>query len=307
MIVKRMRILVCVRSFFSFSVKSFTVTQISDIVTRGMLREWGMAMKRRCALVFTLIWMLFSGVCCAEEFQLRGYDKKEGYQYVQFGEFPQEADGSVRPILWRVLSADDAQAYLLSEYILFNNRVHPDDKEYIAFNAAFSQTEMFALLNGPFEGEPIPVEEQIKLKSKERLGRVHIAQMSFLQEAFTAAEQAYIVADDELGRVFLASAEDLKNAQMGFSSPKQRQAYGTEYALANGLFQYQNGTSPYWTRSQSVSYAYATRCTKVDGNLGYIRCVVMNEGCRPAIRLSISDLNPVSGSGTMEDPYTFSR
>ena len=263
-------------------------------------------MKRSLAIMLVLLTLSASYVC-AEGFMLRGYEQKTGYQYIQMGEFPQDADGTVRPILWRVLSADDQQAYLLSEYILFNNRVHPDDKAYISFNAAFNQTELFSLLNGPFDGDPISVEEQEKLKAKERLGRVHIAEICFKDQAFTPLEQSMLISDEELGMVFLASAEDLKNKEMGFSSSKHRQAYGTEYALANGLFRYQNGTSPYWTRSQSQSYAYATRCTKVDGNLGYIRCVVMNEGCRPAIRLSLDGLNPVSGSGTMEDPYTFVR
>lgn len=263
-------------------------------------------MKKWIVLVLALIWTL--GACaCAEGFTLRGYDKKQGYQYIHLGMFPQDADGAERPILWRVLSADDAQAYLLSEYILFNNRVHPDDKAYIAFDAAFNQTEMFALLNGPFEGNPIPKEEQDTLKAKERLGRVHIADVCFKDQAFTQLEQGMILNDEALGMVFLASADDLKNGAYGFSASKDRQAWGTEYALANGLFQYQNGTSPYWTRSQSLSYDYATRCTKVDGSLGYIRCVVMNEGCRPAIRLSLEGLAPTGGSGTMDDPYTFAR
>ena len=263
-------------------------------------------MKRMFVLALSILWMM-TACAWAEDFTLRGYDKKDGYQYVQLGEFPQDADGTVRPILWRVLNADDAQAYLLSEYILFNNRVHPDDKEYIAFDAAFNQTEMFCLLNGPFVGNPIPKEEQDKLKAKERLGRVHIAEICFKDQAFTTLEQSMLIDDEELGMVFLVAADDLKNSAFGFSSAKDRQAHGTEYALANGLFRYQNGTSPYWTRSQSSSYAYATRCTKVDGNLGYIRCVVMNEGCRPAIRLSLEELVPAGGNGTMEDPYTFIR
>ena len=166
---------------------------------------------------------------------------------------------------------------------------------------------MFALLNGPFEGNPIPQEEQDKLKARERLGRVHIAQICFKDQAFTQTEQNMLVSDEELGKVFLVSADELKNSAMGFSSSKNRQAHGTEYALENGLFQYQNGTSPYWTRSQSLSYDYGTRCTKVDGSLGYIRCVVMNEGCRPAIRLSLEGLAPVGGSGTKDDPYRFVR
>jgi len=263
-------------------------------------------MKKCIALLLTLAFM-FCACACAEGFALRGYDKKQGHQYIHLGEFPQDADGTSHPILWRVLSVDETQAYLLSEYILFNNRVHPDDKEYIAFDAAFNQTEMFALLNGPFDGNPISKDEQEKLKKNERLGRVHIAQVCFKDQAFTQLEQDMLIADEELGMVFLATADDLKNVQMGFSQSKHRQARGTEYALDNGLFQYQNGTSPYWTRSQSVSYPYATRCTKVDGSLGYIRCVVMNEGCRPAVRLSLQGLSPVGGSGTMEDPYIFAR
>lgn len=262
---------------------------------------------KKCIVLVLAIVCLFCTAACAEDFALRGYDKKQGYQYVHFGEFPQDADGTIHPILWRVLSVDETQAYLLSEYILFNNRVHPDDKEYIAFDAAFNQTEMYALLNGPFEGDPIPKDEQEKLKARERLGRVHIAEICFKEQAFTKLEQERLVSDEELGMVFLASAEDLKNSEMGFTGSKQRQAWGTEYALVNGLFQYQNGTSPYWTRSQSQSYNYATRCTKVDGSLGYIRCVVMNEGCRPAIRLSLEGLEPLGGTGTMEDPYMFVR
>lgn len=262
-------------------------------------------MKR--VLICMLLAMLLAVSFAHAEEVLRGYDRKAGYQYVHLGAFPQEADGTVKPILWRVLSVNDEYAYLLSEYLLFNNRVHPDDQAYIAFNAAFNQTEMYTLLNGPFEGNPIPKEEQDALKKKERLGRVHIANTSFKEEAFTENEQAMLVTDEELGTVFLVTADDLKNSDLGFRSSKDRKAYGTAYAMENGLFVYQNGSSPYWTRSQSQSFAYGTRCTKVDGDLGYIRCVVMNEGCRPAVRLSLAGLSVSGGNGTMDDPYTFVR
>jgi hypothetical protein len=136
----------------------------------------------------------------------------------------------------------------------------------------------------------------------------HIQAFAAYTDAIAAHNSG--VADEfqeELAQEFLASADDLKNKAYGFSSSKARQAYGTPYAYETGLFEYQNHTSPYWTRSQSISYKYATRCTKVDGDLGYIRCVVMNEGCRPAVRLSTDDLEISCGSGTMEDPYTFAR
>lgn len=262
-------------------------------------------MKKFLSLMLAML--LLFGACAAAENALRGYDKKEGYQYVRLGAFPQDADGTVRPILWRVLKADDTQAYLLSEYVLFNNRVHPDDKEYIAFGGAFNQTEIFTLLNGPFTGNPISKEEQDVLKGRERLGRVHIANICFKDEAFTAVEQSMLITDEEFGTIFLISAEELKDSALGFKNDKDRKAWGTEYAIENGLFKYQNGSSPYWTRSQSKSFDYGTRCTKVDGALGYIRCVVMNEGCRPAVRLSLENLAISGGSGTMDDPFTFAR
>lgn len=261
--------------------------------------------------VFIPIWILMMCLClpmrATADFSLRGYEREAGYQYVALGSFPQQADGTQEPILWRVLSVEEGEAYLLSEYILFNNRVHPDDRAYIEFGGAFNQTEMFALLNGPFEGEPVSLEEQEKLKSKWRIGRVHIAEICFKDEAFTADEQAMLVSDEELGMVFLPTADDLKNADYGFTTSKSRKAFGTPYAIEHGLFKYGNGSSPYWTRTQSISYSYATRCTKVDGDIGYIRCVVMNEGCRPAVRLKLGEAVPTGGTGTMDDPFTFVR
>lgn len=248
--------------------------------------------------------LLIAAYCPAlAEDALRGYDKKAGYQYVTFGRFPQEVDGTVKPILWRVLDVNEERAYLLSEYVLFGNRIDPDDVYYQKIEGDFAQTEMYRLLNGPFDGDPISLEEQKALNAKERLGYAYIAETCFVDTAFSEEEKAMIAEDETLGKVFLASADDLKNKAYGFVSSKARQAYGTAYAFETGLFEYQNHTSPYWTRSQSVSYKYATRCTKVDGDLGYIRCVVMNEGCRPALYLNLNGLNILSGSGTFEDPF----
>ena len=61
---------------------------------------------------------------------LRGYSKKEGYVYVSLGAYPTDGDGTVRPILWRVLSTDGISAYLLSEYILEAGRIHSDRNTY---------------------------------------------------------------------------------------------------------------------------------------------------------------------------------
>ena len=206
---------------------------------------------------------------------LRGYDETAGYQYVAMGTYPQEADGAARPILWRVLTVRGGAAYLLSEYILGNGCVHPDDKEFVAFGTAWNRTYLFARLNG-----------------------------EFLHTAFTQAEQARIRGDGEIGAVFLPDYDDLRNPAYGFTDNTSRMGYGTPYALENGLFRYSNRSSPYWTRSPSETMASGVRCLKIDGSIGYIRCVVKNEGFRPGIWLRLEQ--PFAGGqGTMEDPFTF--
>ena len=266
-----------------------------------------MMMKKffRAALIAVLA--LIIPCAAGADAELRGYEREAGYQYVALGSFPQTAEGEEKPVLWRVLDVQDGEAYLLSEYVLFNNRVHPDDKEYIAFGGAFNKTEMFRLLNGPFERIVISAEEEARLRKKTYYGRAYYAEMSFREQTFTEKELSMLVTDDELGTVFLASAADIRNEAYGFTSDKARKGYGTDFALAGGLFQYSNGSSPYWTRTQSEQFEYGTRCTKEKGNTGYIRCVVMNEGCRPAVRLKLEGLDILAGDGTLENPFTFER
>ena len=139
-------------------------------------------MKRFVFLLLTA-WLLSSGFAVADV-NLRGYAKENGYQYLAFGRFPQTADGEEQPILWRILSATDNEAYLLSEYILFNNRVHPDDDAYRASGGAFNQTEIYALLNGPFERIVISPEEEAELRHKTYYGRAYAAETSFYEQAY---------------------------------------------------------------------------------------------------------------------------
>lgn len=235
-------------------------------------------MKRLASLICVLVMTLAVGTAAASGPELRGFDAKAGYQYVAMGEYPQDADGTARPILWRVLSVEDGEAYLLSEYILGNGCIHPDDKEYVSFDRAFNKTKMFARLNG-----------------------------EFAEAAFTALERSRLRQDEELGTVFLVTSKDLGNNAMGFGSDKARVGFGTPYALANGLFKYQNGSSPYWTRTPSDSARSGVRCTKVKGAVGYIRCVVENEGFRPAVRLILGEEAFDVGQGTMTDPFRYKR
>ena len=205
--------------------------------------------------------------------QLRGYTPEAGAQYLELGTCPQTLEGGLEPIVWRVLCADGGKAYLLSEYVLCNRRVHYDDVQYGLSGGDFLKTELYGYLNGEF--------------------LLH----------FTAEEQSLLLPGEDGALDSLLSKEDLGNAAYGFTGNAARRGMPTPYALHNGLFQYSNGSSPYWTRTQSASYAYAAVCTKMDGNLGYIRVVVQNEGCRPAIWVDMTKFAIQSGSGTIGDPF----
>ncbi|MBN1777871.1 MAG: hypothetical protein JW811_07085 [Clostridiales bacterium] len=229
--------------------------------------------KRMTAGLLILLCILFLMHANADSVALSGYAKSGGYQYLEMGTFPQTLEGGREPILWRVLAAGDGTAYLLSEYVLLNHRLDNDDTAYTLSGGDFTKTEIFAYLNGEF--------------------LTH----------FTAQEQALMTLDGADGLFTLLSSDDLKNKAYGFTGDTARRGYPTPYAVQNGLFQYSNKSCPYWTRTQSTSHAYAALCTKEEGNLGYIRVVVQNEGLRPACRLRLDLLDITGGIGTLNDPY----
>lgn len=241
-------------------------------------------MKHGLRLLALLIALLMTASVAMAEGGLRGYTKADGYVYVALGSYPQTAAGDVLPIVWRVLSVDEEKAYLCSEYILLAHRIHPDDQEWIAFGAELKQTEIWDYMNN-----------------------------EMLPTYFTEEEQALIIDTPEFGQLFLLAREDLNSQELGFGTNEARKAWGTEWALNNGDERFENlfkyGTkhknhSPYWTRTQSSSHNYGGVCTKAEGNLGYIRCVVADEGCRPACYLDLSAMSISGGSGTLEDPFT---
>ena len=204
-------------------------------------------MKRIIALLLAALLMVS---CALADVALRGYDAKSGYVYVTLGQCPQDADGGVEPIVWRVLSVEDGRAYLLSECVLEARPIHSDYQEYAnkptnkkkpGFNGDFTQTEMSRYLCG-----------------------------DFAQNCFTDDERAMLTPDDTFGLFFLASDADLKNKAYGFTSNESRKAWGTPYALANGLFKYgsqRGGHSPIG-RAPSPPPTPATRGASSQGRVG---------------------------------------
>jgi exopolysaccharide biosynthesis protein len=204
---------------------------------------------------------------------LSGYDlKTKTYTYATFGQFPTDADGTERGIIWRVLSVDDSKALLLSEYILEAHRIDPQPRPYVGWE----KSELFLYLNGEFKNK-----------------------------AFSTGEQAALVENDDGGTVTLPTIDELRNTDYGFLSNDERQAKSTEYAKANGLYVYQGRQqySPYWSRTPSKDHAYAHRRVMDDGKTGYICVEVKNLGMRPEIRVDLNQAVVSGGAGTVDNPY----
>ena len=236
-------------------------------------------MMKRCLRTLLLAALLLSCLTpCLAEDTLRSYDKKDGYQYIALGAYPQTADSQFQPILWRVLTVENGQAYLCSEYILFAMPMHESYAEYRTIGADFGQTDLCKYLNGEFS-----------------------------REAFPNGELDLMISLETYGKVFLLDSEDLKNKNIGMGLGEGLKAWGTEYAKENGLYVFQKKYgrhSPYWTRNQSTSDKRHARCTKDGGQLGHIVANRDNEGVRPAILLDLNALIITGGSGTMDDPFT---
>ena len=274
----------------------------------------------RCLACLCAFVLLLCGTAAAAESALRGYAKDDGYVYVCLGSYPQKADGSEEPILWRVLSVDDEKVWLLSEYILFARAMHTSLKEYRdVLKGDFAQTELCQYLNS-----------------------------TFIADAFSSGETGMLLPHEKYGKVFLLSREELSDKTLGpgvtlknSKSAKKIQnnpgvrAWGTEWAIQDNGYpkdQYPNpkarirnaaGTadisvaekrlfvysadrgsvSPYWTRSQSSADARHASCTKADGTIGHIEVGRDNEGVRPSVYLSPESFVICGGQGTKEDPY----
>lgn len=234
-------------------------------------------MKRFFALLLVLL-LLFS--TASAQLDLRGYDKKEKprYQYLSFGQYPYEKDGSVRPQLWRVLTVEENIAFLITEHII-------DCKQY--------HFEKDTDINNP-------------LQYKDTL-MCEFCNTELLSTLFTEEEQSVLLPlDDERGLIGPGTCEELQNPATGFSKAKYgenktRQAIGTPYAFAQGLKRITRvGGSWYFTADwRRLGMRW------IVGDNGHISCVGSDRfgGVRPVIYIDLTRLESTGGQGTEKDPF----
>ncbi len=289
-------------------------------------------MKRLIALL--LLACLLPGAFAGAEGEIRGYDRERGYVYLTLGQYMQTAEGEMRPILWRVLAADEEKAYLLSEYILFARPMHITRRECETDEqkAGFSRVDYRDELKGDFAGTEL----------------CEYLNGTFAETAFTAEEMGMLLPCGDYGKVFLIPTEDMKDKSLGLGSVNPGttsakkiaqdpgcRAWGTEWAIRdNGfpeseypdprartvgragehvsveevrlyVFQAKYGScSPWWARTQSKTDGRQAVATKDGGQIGRLEVARDNIGVRPALYLAMNAFEITGGSGTLEDPWT---
>ena len=232
-------------------------------------------MKRFLALLLIV-------VCCASvaQAELRGYDRsqKPRYEYVSFGEYPYEKDGTVRPQIWRALIVEDDVAFLITETIIDFVQYHSEKDTDPENPLQYKDTLMYDFCN-----------------------------TTLLSTLFTPEEQALLIPlSHERGLIAPGTCEELQNPATGFSKAKytedkNRQSIGSPYAYAQGLKRIDSkGHSWYFTADwRRLGMRW------IVGDNGHISCVGSNRfgGLRPVIYVDLTKVTVKGGDGTIESPY----
>ena len=224
--------------------------------------------------------------------EIRGYLKDQGYEYVLLGEYPYEKDGSVQPVLWRVLDVQDNVALLLTEYLIDTDQIiFVTDQSIIKKHSyrrisSFEESDLFPKLSGEYLDRLLgddPIRNALVPRSNGAL-------------------------------VFLLTDADYMNVNYGFANqrwaswPKQIKSHvaqGTPYAISQkGLYKaHENGMSPYWVDAVKNAKDYKLQIVGFNGHLSYGAYTRTNIGLRLAMQLDLSQLQVTGGDGTKDTPY----
>ncbi len=224
--------------------------------------------------------------------EIQGYVKGQGYNYVYFGQYPYDRDGTVQPVLWRVLAVQDNKALMLTEYLIDTDQVIFVTDEKIIENHSYRRIEKFE------ESDLFP-----KL-STEYVDR--LLGDDPIRNALVAQPNGAIL--------FMLNDEDYVNTDYGFEKSrwaewpariKSHEAQGTPYAVKQrGLYvAYQNDMSPYWVATVKSPTDYKLQIVGFNGHLSYGAYTRVNIGLRLAVQLDLNQIEISGGQGSKQSPY----
>lgn len=162
--------------------------------------------------------------------------KKSEYRVgatVQLGNYPQEADGTEKPIEWIVLKKEGKKALLVSKYVL-DGRIYGASSE----SATWGTSDIREWLNNEFYRTAFNSVEKEKIQTT-------------LVKTVDNPEYGTRGGSDTKDKIFLLS---IKEAETLFSDDKDRKAKATEYAQESGVdASKKNGNTLWWLRSPGDS------------------------------------------------------
>ena len=197
-------------------------------------------------------------------------DKSPEYKVgetIEFGNYPQEEDGTEKPIKWIVMKNEGNQVLLLSKYVL-DAKSYNEEWEDVTWETS----DIRQWLNNEFYTAAFNKSEKAKIQTS-------------LIKNEDNSEHGTSGGNDTEDKVFLLSE---KEAETLFSNDEERIAKATEYAEKSGVYVNEEKTVLWWLRSPGHSSRIAAEVDhygwvcRIGGSVYY-----SHDGVRPALHLNL--------------------
>ncbi len=266
-------------------------------------------MKRFLAAVLVLV-CLCSQALAADITDLRGFDEEAGYQYLELGTYPYEADGTVAPVTWRILKVDGETAILITEYIIDVRQVvetptfsDQQKRRYRRFTT-FPESDLYAWMQGPMLDTIFAQQDFRDALVEHENGLLYVmTNLEFMNEEYGFPHTKSGSTIENPGEKIVPEA--VRRMAMGTPYAKQVRLYENWAGKNKTLYVDQNGCSPYWTSTMRSDNGKGFRLGIIGKNghisWGTYGCVYI--GVRPAAEIRLDALEVAGGSGTLEDPW----
>ena len=197
-------------------------------------------------------------------------DKNPDYKIgetIEFGNYPQEEDGTEKPIEWIVMKNEGNQVLLLSKYVL-DAKPYNEELEEVTWETS----DIRQWLNNEFYTTAFNKTEKAKIQTS-------------LIKNEDNSEYGTSGGNDTEDKVFLLSE---KEAETLFSNDEERIAKATEYAEKSGVYVNEEKSVLWWLRSPGEGSNYAAAVTD-DGWFDERGDDVddSRDGVRPALHLNL--------------------
>ena len=186
---------------------------------------------------------------------------------IEFGNYPQDKDGTEKPIEWIVMKNEGNQVLLLSKYVLDAKPYYEEVEE-----VTWETSDIRQWLNNEFYTTAFNKAEKAKIQTS-------------LIKNEDNSENGTSGGNDTEDKVFLLSE---KEAETLFSNDEERIAKATEYAEKSGVYVNEEKAVLWWLRSPGCSRDYAAEVSYY-GWINRSGCDVnsYDVGVRPALHLNL--------------------